>query len=268
MGQPFGFQGFEIIPDLKNDWHGTWEKLASYGYSFVDQVTYSPRQAPNLAALTPKEIREGIEGAGLKIYNCHFSYDDLTTSFDKTMETAHILGLKTMVCQPGPRRKTADDWKWEGDQMNQIAVKVMKAGFGKLGYHNHEAEFVPVEGQKPFDILMANTDPKLVSFQIDVGNLTFGGSDPVEYLEKYAGRYWSLHVKDFVKGKASVPVGSGDLDWKRIFALAKQQNILSYVAEVGAYGLNSLDGVPLEKSPIPILESFRLSAVYLKSVNT
>ena len=72
-----------------------------------------------------------------------------------------------------------------------------------------------------------------------------------------------MHAKDFVKGKASVPVGTGTLDWKKIFALAAQAGIKSYVAEVGAYGIASLSGEPLEPSKIDVPESFRLSAIFL-----
>jgi sugar phosphate isomerase/epimerase len=265
MNQPIGFQGFEIIPDLIKDWRGTWKKMAGFGYQFVDQVTYSPRNAPTLAALSPKQIREDIHAAGLAMTNCHFSFDALTTSFEQTMATARELRITSLVCAPGPRRKTAEDWKWQGEQLNLIGAKAKKEGLS-LAYHNHEIEFLPVDGRVPYEILMETTDPALVKFQVDVGNLRFGGADPVHYLEKYAGRYWSLHVKDFAKGKASVPVGAGELDWKRIFAVGKKQGILSYVAEVGAYSAATLNGAALEPSPISILESFRLSYLFLKDV--
>ncbi len=263
MNQPIGFQCFEILEYLNKDWEGTWKKMASFGYSFVDLVTFSPRQ-PNIVNFNAKEIRKGIEDGGLHVYNGHFSYKDCTESFDATMAKAHDLGLKSLVCAPGPRRKTADDWKWMGDQLNVIGAKTQKEGY-QLGYHNHEVEFVPVEGQVPFDILTATTDPKLVKFQIDVGNLTFGGGDAVACLTKYGDRCFSLHVKDFVKGKASVPVGAGNLDWKKIFALAEKAGIKSVVAEVGAYGVATLNGEPLEPSKLDVLESFRLSAVFLNA---
>lgn len=263
MNQPIGFQCFEILEYLNKDWEGTWKKMAGFGYSFVDLVTFSPRQ-PNIVNLTAKEIRKGIEGGGLFVENGHYSYKDFTESFGPTMEKAHDLGLKSMVCSPGPRRKTADDWKWMADQLNVIGAKTQKEGY-LLGYHNHEIEFVPVDGQVPFDILTAGTDPKLVKFQIDVGNLTFGGGDPVACLMRYADRCFSLHAKDFVKGKASVPVGEGNLDWPKIFALAAKAGIRSYVAEVGAYGVATLNGDPLEPSKLDVLESFRLSAVFLKN---
>jgi len=263
MNQPIGFQCFEIIEYLNKDWEGTWKKMAGFGYKFVDLVTFSPRSAPNLAKLTPKEIRAGIEAGGLGVDNCHFSYTSLTDSIGETMKAAHDLGLKSIVCSTGPRRKTADDWKWMGDQLNTIAAKTKTEGF-ELGYHNHEIEFVPVDGQVPWDVLMATTDPKLVKFQIDVGNLTFGGGDPVAVLTKYANRCFSLHAKDFVKGKASVPVGTGTLQWDKIFALAAKAGIKSYVAEVGAYGVATLNGEPLQPSDIDVLESFRRSAIFLR----
>ena len=265
MNQPLGFQCFEIIPFLAKDWTGTWQKMAGFGYNFVDLVTFgfSPRTI-ELAKYTPKEIRQAIEAAGLTVTNCHFSYNDFTQNFDRTISAAHELGLKSMVCTPGPRHKTVDDWKWQGDQFNTIAAKVQKEGY-LLGYHNHEIEFVPVEGQVPYDILMASTDPKLVQFQIDVGNLTFGGADAIAYLTRYGDRCFALHAKDFVKGKASVPVGTGTLDWHAIFGIAAKQNITSYVAEVGAYGAATLNGEPLEPSSIDVLESFRQSYIFLKA---
>jgi sugar phosphate isomerase/epimerase len=267
MNQPIGFQCFEILEYLNRDWEGTWKKMASFGYKVADLVTFSfsPRNTPNIIKLTPKEILAGIQAAGLTVTNCHFSYAQLTDSFGQTMAAAHDLGLKTMICATGPRRKTADDWRWMSDQLNTIGAKTRSEGF-QLGYHNHEIEFVPVEEHVPFDILIAHTDPELVKFQIDVGNLTFGGGDAIACLTKYANRCFSLHVKDFVKGKASVPVGAGTLDWPRIFAIAAQAGIRSYVAEVGAYGVATLNGEPLEPSKIDVLESFRLSAIFLNNV--
>lgn len=264
MNQPIGFQCFEITADLNKDWDGTWKKMAAMGYKYADLVTFSPRSAPNIAKFTPKEVRAGIEGAGLSVTNGHYSYGACTDSFAETTTAAHDLGLKTMICALGPRRKTVDDWKWMGEQLNVIGAKTQKEGI-QLGYHNHEVEFVPVEGQVPFDILVANTDPKLVNYQIDVGNLTFGGGDAVACLTKYADRCFSLHAKDFVKGVASVPVGAGTLDWKKIFSLAAKANIKSYVAEVGAYGIASLNGEPLQPAKLDVLESFRQSAVFLNA---
>jgi sugar phosphate isomerase/epimerase len=265
MGQPVGFQTFEIIPHLNEDWEGIWKKMAGFGYRIADLVQF--RNSPQLARKTAKDILQALTDAGLTATNGHFSYNAWTQSYAESVQYAHDLGLKSVVCALGPKRTALDDWKWMADQLNQMGTRLKGDGL-MLGYHNHEIEFRPVAGQIPWDILVQGTDPNIVHFQIDVGNLTFGGGDAVEYLSKYPGRYYSLHCKDFVKGKASVPVGQGTLDWKKIFAIAKKQGIKSYVAEVGAYGVSSLDGTPLEQSTLDVLESFRQSLVFLNKVKT
>lgn len=104
-------------------------------------------------------------------------YEEVTQQFDEKMEFALVLNLKTIICAPDPDHTTTDDdWKIQADQLNALAMRVQKAGF-RLGYHNHDLEFIDVNGQTPYDILMSNTDPTLVKFQIDVGNLTFVGKD-------------------------------------------------------------------------------------------
>ncbi len=265
MNQPLGFQTFEIIPHLIEDWDGTWKKMASFGYKVADLVQFN--NSPTLAGKSASQILRSLTDAGLTCTNGHFSYKAFTQSYADSVAYAHDLGLKSVVCALGPRRSTADDWKWMAGQLSKIGAKLKSDGL-KLGYHNHEIEFRPVEGQIPWDILMKETDPTLVNFQIDVGNLTFGGGDAIHYLTAYQSRYFSLHCKDFVKGKASVPVGQGTLDWKKIFAIARKANIKSYVAEVGAYGVATLDGTPLEQSPLNVLESFRQSFVFLDNIKS
>jgi sugar phosphate isomerase/epimerase len=102
-------------------------------------------------------------------------------------------------------------------------------------------------------------------FQIDVGNLTFGGGDSYYYIYTYSNIYHGMHVKDFKPGMAAVPVGDGILDWKKIFALAKKDKITNYVAEVGAYSQRSPEGQPLQPSSMDVLELFRRSADYLRA---
>jgi sugar phosphate isomerase/epimerase len=265
MGQPIGFQTYEIIKHLSEDWQGTWNKMASFGYKVADLVQFGQFGGAQLKDKTAKDILGALTAAGLICTNGHFSYNAWTQNYAESVQYSHDLGLKSVICALGPMRKTADDFKWMSDQLNDLGKKLAADGL-KLGYHNHEIEFVAVEGQIPWDILLTHTDPRLVHYQIDVGNLTFGGGNALEYLAKYPGRYYSLHCKDFVKGQASVPVGQGTLDWKKIFATAKQQDIKSYVAEVGAYGVSSLDGAKLEQSKLDVLDSFRQSAAFLKSI--
>jgi len=260
LGLPFGFQAWEIGPDMKNDWDGTLKMMKDFGYSIIDlnQVSpYTDRPAADLKA--------SFAAHGFTFTNALWPYQYFSNRFDQTIADSKTLGLKTIVCSPRPRLRTTDDWKSMADELNKYGERTKAAGL-QLGYHNHEIEFVKTpQGDVPWDILVQSTDPALVRFLIDVGNLTFGGADPYEYLAKYPARYYGVHIKDLKPGKAAVPVGGGDLDWKRIFTLIKAANINYIVAEVGAYGANTLQGQPLAPPDYSVLELYKRSAEFLKA---
>jgi len=260
LGLPFGYQAWELAPDMKKDWDGTLKSMKDYGYSYIDLNQVSPfidRPAADLKA--------SFQSHGFTFTNALWPYPAFANRFDETIADSHTLGLTTIVCSPRPRLRTSDDWKSMADELNKYGERTKAAGL-KLGYHNHEIEFVKTpQGDVPWDILMASTDPGLVRFQIDVGNLVFGGGDPYVYLEKYKTRYYGVHVKDLKPGKAAVPVGSGDLDWKRIFTLVKAANIRNIVAEVGAYAVSTLQGQPLAPPDYSVLELYKRSADFLKA---
>jgi sugar phosphate isomerase/epimerase len=260
LDQPFGFQAWEIAPDMKKDWDGTLKAMKDYGYSYIDLNQVSPyidRPAVDLKA--------SFTAHGFTFSNALWPYQAFASRFDQTIADSLTLGLKTIVCSPRPRLRTSDDWKSMADELNQYGTRTKAAGL-TLGYHNHEIEFVKTpQGDVPWDILVQSTDPSLVRFLIDVGNCAFGGGDPYEYLAKYSNRYYGVHVKDLKPGKAAVPVGAGDLDWKRIFTLVKAANIQNIVAEVGAYGASTLQGQPLAPPDYSVLELYKRSAEFLRA---
>jgi sugar phosphate isomerase/epimerase len=259
LGLPFGFQAWEIAPDMRKDWDGTLKAMKGFGYSIIDLNQVSPfidRPAADLKA--------SFLSHGFTFSNALWPYQAFASRFDQTVADSLTLGLKTIVCSPRPRLRTSDDWKSFADELNKYGERTKAAGL-TLGFHNHEIEFVKTpQGDVPWDILVQSTDPALVSFLIDVGNLVFGGGDPYEYLAKYPTRYYGVHVKDFKRGKAAIPVGAGDLDWKRIFTLVKAANIRNIVAEVGAYGASTLQGQPLEPPDYSVLELYKRSAEFLR----
>jgi sugar phosphate isomerase/epimerase len=255
---PLGFQAFEIVPDLRNDWAGTLKTMVAMGYGLIDMVAMNP-----YTLRTGKQLRSEFKGFGLDCNVCHFNYNAWNDALGPTLDYANALGVRHVICGPKRQATSSDDWKGMAADLNRFGAAARRAGL-TIAYHNHEIEFVRTpQGDIPWDLLMAHTDPAIVRFQIDVGNLAFGGGDPVTYLSRYLNRYFSFHAKDIVPGKAAVPVGAGILDWKRIFSLVHQSKIESCIAEVGAYGVRSLDGVPLEKADLTILESYRASARWL-----
>jgi sugar phosphate isomerase/epimerase len=269
LGLPIGFQGFDARLLLIKDWDGGWKELRAIGFQSVDLVSfkgYGYGQSA-LANMSATDIRKELDSVGMACDNCQFAYDELHGQFDEKMSFSHDLGLKNIICAPAPEKtQTVDDWKWQADRLNELGEKVRKSGF-RLGYHNHDLEFTQIEGTRPYDVLMEHTDPKIVSFQIDVGNLTFGGADAIEYLDKYAGRYFSMHAKDYLPGKTSVPVGQGILNWKKIFHAAKKSRIENYFAEVAAYGFGTLHGMPAAAWPTDSIDQLRQSYNFLHKLS-
>jgi sugar phosphate isomerase/epimerase len=269
LNMPIGFQAYDARRVLRDDYPGGWKLLASYGFQTVDLVSFVGYGYENsaLSKMSASEIRGPMNDAGITAENCQFSFNELHEEYSEKLKLSRALGLKNIVCAPASERtKTADDWKWQAQQLNQLGKKLKQDGF-LLGYHNHEIEFLPVSGKQiPYEILMAETDPQLVWFQIDVGNLTFAGANALDYLTRFSNRYFSMHAKDFAPGKMSVPVGQGVLDWKRIFEAAKKTPIRNYFAECSSYGATTLQGTPAAAFPADIMEQLRLSCLYLKKL--
>lgn len=264
MNQPIGFEtSSELMVHLNEDWQGTWNKMASFGYKVAGLVPFHG----NSAKYTAKDILKSLTDAGLYANYAHFSYAAWTEGYATSLQYAHDLGVKTVVCDPASHITTVDDWKWIASRLNEIGARLQKDGL-QLAYHNHEIEFEKIgDGQVPWDILMENTVPELVWAQLDVGNVYVGGGNVIEVLSKYKERTHSLHLKDFAPGKVSVPVGQGILDWKKILAIAASANILSYfteMLEIGDYGMSmrSWHGKPLEPS-MDVMEASRLSYIFL-----
>lgn len=260
MGLPFGFQAWEIGPDMQKDWDGTLKLMKDYGYSYIDlnQVRpFTDRPAADLKA--------SFASHGFTFTNALWPYQAFSARFDQTIADSQTLGLTHIVCSPRPRLRTSDDWKSLADELNTYGERMKGSGL-QLGYHNHEIEFVKTaQGDVPWDLLVQATDPTLVKFLLDVGNAAFGGGDPYEYLAKYPTRYYGVHVKDLKLGKAAVPIGGGDFDWKRMFTLVKAARITNIVAEVGAYGANTLQGQPLTPPDYSVLELYKRSAEFLRA---
>jgi len=117
-------------------------------------------------------------------------------------------------------KTTLDQWKPVADRLNAVAERLEPAGL-KVGYHNHQPEFTPVDGQRPIEILAKNTKAS-VMLQLDVGTCLEVGSDPVKWIRANPGRIRSIHCKDWSPANGyKVLFGEGAADWKGIFEAAE-----------------------------------------------
>jgi sugar phosphate isomerase/epimerase len=151
-----------------------------------------------------------------------------------------------------------DDYRWNADQLNALGERLKKAGL-QLAYHNHAVDLKTFEGgRRGFDTLIQGTDPNLVVFEMDCGHVIHAGGDPVTYLHKYPTRIRLLHLKDLKPGYSisttldtedkdtNAEIGSGVIDWKRLFAVARQGDIQHWFVEHEG----KMDHSPLESIAI------------------
>ena len=140
--------------------------------------------------------------------------------WDRAVDDAAAVGVKYMVLAylSDVERGNLDHYKYVAEQLNKAGERTKKNGI-QMCYHNHDFEFVPQGGQLPYDVLLNNTDKNLVQMELDLYWVTKAGKDPLDLFNQHPGRFPLWHVKDMdnTPEKKFTEVGSGTIDFKRIF---------------------------------------------------
>lgn len=233
-----GVQLYTVRDLMKDDFDGTIAKVAAIGYKEVEFAGYFGR--------TGKQVRAVCDKNGLSAVSTHVQYDELDDKFPGVIETSKEIGLKYIICPwiPEELRKSPDIWKQAAEKFNRCGEASKKAGM-EFGYHNHWFEFLPTDGKLPYDELLKQCDAKLVKMEMDLCWITAAGADPLKYFNEYPGRFPLVHVKDLktipkvTSGGSQnygdtvdlTEVGSGVVDWKKIFAQSDKAGIKHYIVE-------------------------------------
>jgi len=241
-----GLQLYTVRDLMAKDVEGTLAAVAGAGYTEVEFAGYFDK--------SPAVIRAMLDRHGLTAPAVH-SGSIASDDWAKALDAANVVGHTYIVVPwiPEERRKTLDDWKRVAADFNRVAATAQAAGV-QFAYHNHDFEFPLVEGRVPYDVLLAETDPKLVQLEIDLYWITKGGQDSLAYFARWPGRVPLVHVKDSMgpPDHRMVDVGSGTIDWKRIFARSQQAGIQHYFVE--------------HDQPADPLASIKASCDYLKGL--
>jgi len=206
------------------DLPGTTRKVCEMGYQVVEFPAQYYQWTPEQA----KDVRKVLDDHGVK---CLSTHNNLTyynpENIQKAIEYNKILGTRFLVVASAGRPTTLDDWKKTSEALTKGADALRPVGL-RGGYHNHQAEFTPVEGKRPIEVIAANT-PHDFMLQLDVGTCVEVGSDPVAWIEANPGRINSLHLKDWDKeiGYKSL-FGEGAVPWKPVFAAAEKVGGVEY----------------------------------------
>jgi len=249
-GELTGIQLYSVRDDMKLNPLNTLQQLSKMGYVHVEHANYVDRKFYGWNA---KEFRKILDDLGLKMPSGHtvmrFTHwddakKDFTDAWKYTVEDAVVCG-QHFVISPSMEestRKNYDDLRKLLDMFNKSGELCQRSGM-KFGYHNHDFEFKEsLNGKKLFDIILTETDPKLVIQQLDIGNMINGGAKALDIMQKYPGRFVSMHVKDEIRSYdskkeeyISTILGAGIIPVKEIIDLGRKWGTTDFIIEQEAY---------------------------------
>ena len=239
-----GVQLYSVRSLMEKDFAGTLEKVAAAGYKEVEFAGYYNNK--------PEDVKKLLDRLGLTAPSTHVPIDMLRDKLDSVIQTAQVVGHQYIVCPwLAPADRTMEKYKAHATLFNKVGAACQKAKI-QFAYHNHDFEFEAVDGKMPYDMLLAETDAKLVKMELDLFWIKKGGQDTLAYFAKYPGRFALCHVKDMTADQKMVDVGKGQIDFAKIFAQSKQAGLKHYFVE--------------HDQPENPLESITASCQYLKNL--
>jgi sugar phosphate isomerase/epimerase len=233
---PIGLQLYSLRDAFAKDVPGTLDKVKNYGIKYVELAgTYN---------LPPEKFKELLDARGLVALSGHFPFDRFRDDPEGIAKDAKALKLKYAGCAWITHDGDFDEKECRQaiEVFNRAGEVLAKHGI-KFFYHTHGYEFQPYGKGTLFDLMMAETKPKFVSYEMDVFWIVFPAQDPVALLQKYPKRWELMHVKDMKKTLKTgslaghtdvsndVAIGTGQMNWASILAAAKKVGVKYYFIE-------------------------------------
>ncbi len=249
----FGLQLYTLRADMPKDPKGVLKQVASFGYKQIEGFE-GPKGI--YWGMSNKEFKSYMDELGMSIVSSHC---DITKHFEKKAAEAAEIGIKYLICPWKGPQKSIDEFKKFADEFNQKGEVCKKNGI-RFAYHNHDYSFVNINGEMGQDVMMKNTDPSLVDFELDMYWVVAGGQDIEAWLKKYPNRFKLCHVKDRKKNvpetdkDASCNLGTGSIDYGKILKTAKKNGMQYYIVEQERYD---------DTTPLKAVEA---DAVYMKKL--
>lgn len=229
MANEIGLQLYTVRDQLQTDFEGTLEKIAQIGYKNMEFAGYYNR--------TPEQVRAVLDRLKLASPSAHIGAQLMRQDAAAQIRTAKTIGQSyiTLPSYNFARDGGIDAWKQGAAEFNKWGAMCRDAGL-RLAYHNHAPEFAKVDATSTgMDVLFRETDPALVDFELDLYWTVFADQDPLALFAKYPGRFTMWHVKDLQRttagAKAMAPVGGGTIDFKSIFARAREAGLRYFFVE-------------------------------------
>ena len=243
----FGCQLYSIRDVLPKDPKNYMKQLADMGYTYFESYSKDP-----FWGMTPKDAKAYLGDIGVKMVSTHLGLPD--TNEEMIAKCAEG-GLKYVICPAIGMQPSAEAWKQKAEAFTKNGEICKKYGL-RYGYHNHSYSFQNANGVKGQRILLENTDPSFVCFELDMCWSEAAGEDSIEHLKQYGNRYELCHIKQ-LSTKDPKPkqtdLASGIIDYKGLLRAAKNSGIKYFLVEQEQY-------------PIGPIESMNSDAIYLKGL--
>ncbi len=230
-----GLQLYTVRDKIQKDLKSTLEKVAQIGYNSAEAAGYNMKDS-TFYGMEIKPFTSLLNDLGMPLNSSHTVFE--LDAAEKVIGDAAAAGAKYIIYPflDAKFRTNLDGWKATAEKFNKMGAIAKKNGI-IFGYHNHAFEFEKMDGQIPYDILLKETDPDLVTFEMDLYWVTRGGQSPIDYFKKYPGRFQLWHVKDMVKTDDMffAPVGTGRMDFASIFAEKKTAGMKYFFVEQDSF---------------------------------
>ena len=231
----FGIQLYSLRDEMTKDPKGTLEKLASYGYKYIEGYE---GKFGLFWGMTNIEFKKYLDDLGMKMISSHCGNTDNLESFNKKSAEAGEIGMEYLICPSLGGGKKIDAFKRHAARFNKCG-QIAKNNGTKFAYHNHAYSFEKIEGEYLQDVLMNNTDKNLVDFEMDIYWVVAAGEDPIEWFNKHPERFKYCHVKDYLSLSEnkfeSCTLGKGSIDFPSILAHGKTKGLSRHIIEQEAY---------------------------------
>jgi sugar phosphate isomerase/epimerase len=239
-----GLQLYTLRDTIMKDPKGVLQKVAGFGYKELETFAYGDGK---IFGMPFSEFGKFTKDLGMTVCSGHYPLDQAKgDTWEKSVTDAKSIGQEYIIVPylQESDRKTIDDYKKVCEALNKAGEVCNKNGV-RFGYHNHAFEFESLEGQVPYEVMMKELDPKLVGMELDIYWVYRAGKDALQMFQQYPGRFEQWHVKDMDKTNKdkNADVGTGSIDWKSIFAQAKQSGMKHFYVEQESYPGEPIDSV-------------------------
>jgi sugar phosphate isomerase/epimerase len=218
---------YTVRDAMAEDPEGTLERIAEIGYNWIEAADYSNGL---FYGFEPARFAAIVESAGMSLISSHNGMD--YADYERIIDDCAAAGMKYVIIPslPGSAFRSADSLRERADFFNIVGERAASAGL-KAGFHNHQTELMEVDGIIPLDLFIEYTDPDIFCFEMDVAWLSAAGASPVDYFNRYPGRFELLHIKDLSADKKVATLGEGTLDFNPIFNAVKKAGMKYFFIE-------------------------------------